>query len=102
MELRPLFQDIAAAIRAKDGSSEPIPAAEFPARIRAIPTVGGEIVLRSLRLTAPPARTEYYYNGYGGEPFDPAGMELEAELTTFGSSLIKALEGITWTVSLSR
>lgn len=87
MELRPLFQDIAAAIREKDGSSEPIPAAEFPARIRAIPTGDGEIVLRSLRITAPPDRTEYYYNGYGGELYDPAGMALEAELTTFGSAI---------------
>ncbi len=92
MELRPLFQDIADAIREKDGSSGPIPASEFPARIRAIPTGDREIVLRSLRIAAPPAKTEYSYNGYGSEAFDPAGMELEAELTTFGRSLVLPID----------
>ncbi len=85
MELRPLFQAIAGAIREKDGSSEPIPAAEFPARIRAIPTAG--ILLRSLRITSPPAKTVYSYNGFGGETFDPAGMELEADLSAFDNSI---------------
>lgn len=37
MELKTLFQRIAAAIRERDGSSEPIQAAAFPERIGAIP-----------------------------------------------------------------
>lgn len=37
MELKTLFQRIAAAIRERDGSSEPIQASAFPERISAIP-----------------------------------------------------------------
>lgn len=40
--LKPLFKDIANAIREKDGTTELIPhASDFPARIRAIPSGGG-------------------------------------------------------------
>lgn len=35
------LQAIADAIREKDGTTAPIPANDFPARIRAIPTGGG-------------------------------------------------------------
>lgn len=39
--LKPLFSDIASAIREKDGTGDPIPAERFPERIRAIPAGGG-------------------------------------------------------------
>jgi hypothetical protein len=39
--LTDLFSNIAAAIREKDGTTEPIPAANFPARIGAIPAGSG-------------------------------------------------------------
>ena len=39
MELKPLFQDIADAIREKDGTTEPIVAETFPERVRAISTL---------------------------------------------------------------
>lgn len=40
MELKPLFQNIASAIREKDGSTEGIAASAFPERIRALPAQG--------------------------------------------------------------
>ncbi len=54
MELKPLFQDLANAIREKDGTAEPIVASTFPARVRAIPAGGLPEGLRNINLTADP------------------------------------------------
>lgn len=62
---------IADAIRDRDGTTAPIAAGDFPARIRAIP---GGIELESIAITAPPAKTSYL----AGESFDPAGMAVTA------------------------
>lgn len=62
---------IADAIRDRDGTTAPIPADDFPERIRAIP---GGIELQSIAITAPPAKTSYL----AGEVFDPAGMVVTA------------------------
>lgn len=62
---------IANAIRDRDGTTAPISAGDFPARIRAIP---GGIELESIAITAPPAKTSYL----AGEAFDPAGMAVTA------------------------
>lgn len=62
---------IADAIRDRDGTTAPIPADDFPERIRAIP---GGIELQSIAITAPPARTSYL----AGEAFDPTGMVVTA------------------------
>lgn len=62
---------IADAIRDRDGTTAPIPADDFPERIRAIP---GGIELQSIAITAPPARTSYL----AGEAFDPMGMVVTA------------------------
>ncbi len=62
---------IADAIRDRDGTTAPIPADDFPERIRAIP---GGIELQSIAITAPPAKTSYL----AGEAFDPAGMVVTA------------------------
>ena len=52
MALRPLFRDIAAALREKEGSGEPIPARDFPQRIRALPSLPED--LRTIRLLPAP------------------------------------------------
>lgn len=62
---------IADAIRDRDGTTAPIPADDFPERIRAIP---GGIELQSIAITAPPAKTSYL----AGDAFDPAGMVVTA------------------------
>ena len=85
MGLKPLFKDIADALREKEGTDEPIRAADFPARIRAIPAAGEEIALRALRIASPPEKQGYGCNGFGGEAFDPSGMGLEAELSAFSN-----------------
>ena len=63
---------IADAIREKEGSGEPIPAKDFPERIRGLQ--GGGIELSSIEITAPPAKVSYL----AGERFDPAGMVVTA------------------------
>ena len=67
------MKEIADAIREKDGTTEPIPANDFPERIRAIQG-GGGIELASISIISPPAKTAYLV----GERFDPAGMEIQA------------------------
>ena len=67
------MKEIADAIREKDGTTEPIPANDFPERIRAIQG-GGGIQLESISIISPPAKTTYLV----GEHFDPAGMEIQA------------------------
>ena len=52
MELKPLFKDIADAIREKDGATDKICAADFPERIRAIQ--GGGVQVERLEITTPP------------------------------------------------
>ena len=64
---------IADAIREKDGTTEPIPANDFPERIRAI-QVGGDVSLESVAITAPPTKVRYKT----GELFDPTGMSVWA------------------------
>ena len=78
MELKPLFKDIADAIREKDGTTDEIKAANFPARIRAIQGGGGGgVTAETLEITAPPDKTLYR----PGDSFDPTGMAVWAELS---------------------
>lgn len=59
--LTDLFEDIADAIRGKDGTSAQITASDFPTRINAIPSGGGSIPAELLTLTGD---TSYmFYNG---------------------------------------
>lgn len=59
--LTDLFEDIADAIRGKDGTSAQITASDFPTRITAIPSGGGSIPAELLTLTGD---TSYmFYNG---------------------------------------
>lgn len=44
MALTDFLQQIANSIRSKDGTTAPIPAADFPQRILAIPSSGGSVV----------------------------------------------------------
>lgn len=83
MTLRALFRDLARAIREMDGTTGPIPARSFPERVRAIPTGADQVTLEALRITSPPAKTEYRYSRFGAEAFDPSGLALEAELSVF-------------------
>ena len=50
--LKPLFKDIADAIREKDSSAEPIPAETFPERIRSIPSGGLPEGVHTITVTA--------------------------------------------------
>lgn len=75
MELKPLFRDIADAIREKDGTADGIRAADFPERIREIPA--GGVTVERLELKSPPGKTEYK----PGETFDPAGMSVWVEFS---------------------
>lgn len=72
MALADLFNDIADAIREKDGTTAEIVANTFPARIRGIPA--GGIQLSSISVTTPPDKTKYFV----GETFNPAGMVVTA------------------------
>ena len=85
MELKPLFKDIADAIREKDGTTDGIKAASFPERIRAIPAGSGGIELESITVAAPPAATEYQ----AGEFFDPTGLKVRAVYTNGAARDIK-------------
>ena len=85
MELKPLFKDVADAIREKDGTTGGIKAASFPERIRAIPAGGGDIELESITVAAPPATTEYQ----SGEFFDPTGLKVRAVYTNGAARDIK-------------
>lgn len=66
--LKPLFNEIAAAIHEKDGLADSIPAYNFPERIRAIPAGGAS--LESIYISSPPDKTSYLV----GETFDPTGL----------------------------
>lgn len=72
MELKPLFKDIANAIREKDGTTADIVANKFPERIRGIPS--GGIQLASITVTTAPDKIKYFV----GEAFNPAGMVVTA------------------------
>lgn len=87
MELKPLFQDIADAIRKKDGTAAPITASAFPARIRELPVLQGEVALQALRITAPPTKQTYTCSRFGAEAFDPSGLELEADLSALSNAV---------------
>ncbi len=67
---------IADAIREKDGTTEPIPANDFAARILAIQG-GGDVTLESISITAPPNKVSYHT----GDLFDPTGMSVWAEFS---------------------
>ncbi len=67
---------IADAIREKDGSTAPISANEFPARILAIQG-GGDVTLESIAITAPPTQVTYKT----GALFDPTGMSVWASFS---------------------
>lgn len=84
MALADLFNDIADAIREKDGTSAEIVASTFPARIRAIPTDLGGIRLESIEITEPPTKTVYA----AGEVFDPSGMVVYANFSNGQSMLV--------------
>lgn len=73
MALRPLFRDIAAALREKEGSGEPIPARDFPRRIRALPSLPED--LRTIRLLPAPAEGGAVLGG----GLASAGMTVTAE-----------------------
>lgn len=61
--LKPLFADIADAIREKDGSAEPIPAETFPERIRAISAISEQYIkLRYLDTNAPISFNDWVIN----------------------------------------
>lgn len=77
MALETLFNDIAAAIHEKDGKADGIPASDFPARIRAIPTDLGGVRLEAIEIAAPPLKTHYST----GDVFQPAGMEVYASFS---------------------
>lgn len=70
MALADLFNDIADAIREKDGTSAEIVASTFPARIRAIPSGIDGTHVESIAIISPPTRIIYS----PGEVFNPAGM----------------------------
>lgn len=72
---------IADAIREKEGSADPIPAGDFPERIRAIQS--GGVQLSSIAITAPPNKVSYAT----GDLFDPAGMVVTATYSN-GATLI--------------
>lgn len=75
MELKTLFNDIADAIREKDGTEAEITASAFPARIRAIPSGGLDgVTVESITITAQPNKTVYI----AGDTFDPTGMAVYA------------------------
>lgn len=80
--LAPLFDDIADAIRYKDGTTAEIVANTFPARIRGIPA--GGIQLSSISVTHPPNKTIYLI----GEAFDPAGMEITATYSNGATAVV--------------
>lgn len=67
---------IADAIREKEGTSEPIPAGDFAARILAI-RGGGDVTLESISITAPPNKVSYAT----GDLFDPTGMSVWADFS---------------------
>lgn len=69
---------IADAIRYVEGSTAPIPASEFPERIRALSLGGAEF---AIAITTPPSKTNYYI----GDVFDPAGMVVQG---TFENGLV--------------
>lgn len=73
MALANLFNDIADAIREKDGTTSKIVANTFPARILAIPDSGVQV--ESIEITVPPRKPTYTV----GETFDPTGMAVYAD-----------------------
>lgn len=81
--LRELFSDTADAIRAMDGSTADIVAANIPARIRAIQ------LLRSIAVTTPPKKTSYK----PGDTFDPSGMVVTA---SYPNGVTKTVTGYTY------
>lgn len=94
MALTDLFNDIADAIREKDGTTAEIVASTFPDRIRAIPTGIGGVQLESIAIVNPPYKT-YYYEG---DEFDPTGMTVYANYSN-GQSLYVNLSNLTFTPS---
>lgn len=87
--LKPLFDDIGAAIRFKDGTTELIPAEDFPERIRAIQS--GGIQLESIAITTQSNKTRYK----AGDAFDPTGMTVTATFTD-GSTVLVSAGGMTY------
>lgn len=87
MTLRELFADIADAIREKDGSTGEIVASTFPVRIRAIQVGSGDIYVQVLRITSPPNKVAYEYNGFRRETFDSTGMTFEIDLKAFATTV---------------
>lgn len=92
MALADLFDDIAAAIRERDGTTAEIVANTFPARIRGIPA--GGIQLSSISVTTPPDKTKYLV----GESFNPAGMVVTAAFDN-GATLEVDNSGLTFSPS---
>lgn len=94
MALTDLFNDIANAIREKDGTTAEIVANTFPDRIRAIPTGIGGVQLESITIINPPNKTYYY----AGDVFDPTGMTVRANYSN-GQSLYVNLSNLTFSPS---
>lgn len=94
MALTDLFNDIADAIREKDGTTAEIVANTFPDRIRAIPTGIGGVQLESITIINPPNKIYYY----AGDVFDPTGMTVRANYSN-GQSLYVNLSNLTFSPS---
>jgi len=91
MELKTLFKDTADAIREKDGTTEPILARDFPARIQAIQGGGGGVTMERIEIKAPPDKVRYKI----GESFDPTGMSVWASFSN-GYGLYVNLSDLTF------
>lgn len=85
--LKTLFDRIADAIRTMDETEGEIPAETFPERILGIPKGDGLLILKSLAIAEPPAKTSYYFNGLFHEFFDPTGMIFTLTVELLGASL---------------
>lgn len=90
--LKPLFNEIAAAIHEKDGLSDGIHAYDFPERIRSIPS--GVAYLASIEITSPPNKLSYYT----GEIFELTGIVVTAVFDN-GNNLVIDNSDLTFTPS---
>lgn len=90
VKLKPLFNEIAAAIHDKDGLSDSIPAYNFPERIRYLPS-GDGLYFQSLTMSSP-NKTVFY----AGETPDFSGMN-PVLLLNDGSRVYQTNDNSVWT-----
>lgn len=112
MQLKPLFKDIANAIRWKDGTTGPIAAENFPSRIRNIAGSGtGNNIFQALEILRPPIRTVYKVGqkldmdgvkakvyAYGGYVYD-ADVDSLSFTPANGAEITAALQSVKVTYS---